>query len=45
MTLIPILALTDDFVLIDKPAGLDFHQNDEQASVIDLLRQQTGIDS
>ncbi|MBM5570000.1 MULTISPECIES: TIGR01621 family pseudouridine synthase [Deefgea] len=44
-TSIPILALTDDFVLIDKPAGLDFHQNDEQVSLIELVRQQTGIDT
>jgi tRNA pseudouridine32 synthase/23S rRNA pseudouridine746 synthase len=43
--MIPILAQTDDFLLIDKPAGLDFHQNEEQASLIDLVRQQTGIDS
>ncbi|MGL4996129.1 MAG: pseudouridine synthase, partial [Deefgea sp.] len=43
--MIPIVAQTDDFVLIDKPAGLDFHQNDEQDSVIDLVRQQTGIDT
>lgn len=40
---IQILAQTDDFVLIDKPAGLDFHQNDEQDSLIELLRQQTGL--
>ncbi len=43
--MIEILAQTDDFLLINKPAGLDFHQNDEQASLIDLVRQQTGIDA
>lgn len=45
MNLIPILAQTDDFLLIDKPAGMDFHQGDHQPSLIDLVRQQTGLDT
>jgi tRNA pseudouridine32 synthase/23S rRNA pseudouridine746 synthase len=41
--LIAILDTQPDFLVINKPAGLDFHQSDTQASLIDLVRDQTGI--
>ncbi|QLG86988.1 TIGR01621 family pseudouridine synthase [Chitinibacter bivalviorum] len=40
---IEIIASHDDFILINKPAGLDFHQNETQDSLIDLVRAQTGL--
>ncbi|WP_410497745.1 TIGR01621 family pseudouridine synthase [Chitinibacter sp. S2-10] len=42
---IALLAEHDDFIVINKPAGLDFHQSENQSSLIDLVRAQTGIAS
>ncbi|WP_373974796.1 TIGR01621 family pseudouridine synthase [Chitinibacter sp. SCUT-21] len=40
---ISIIAQTEQFLVINKPANLDFHHNDEQDSLVELLRQQTGL--
>jgi tRNA pseudouridine32 synthase/23S rRNA pseudouridine746 synthase len=41
--LLTILDIQPDFLVINKPAKLDFHQSETQASLIDLVRAQTGI--
>lgn len=43
MSAITILAVEADFIVINKPAGLDFHQNEVQESLVDLVREQTGL--
>ncbi|WP_028449204.1 TIGR01621 family pseudouridine synthase [Chitinibacter tainanensis] len=40
---IPILAQEPDFIVVDKPAGLDFHSQDGSAGLVQLVRAQTGL--
>ena len=38
-----IIAVHEDFLVVVKPAGLSFHTEDGQASLVDLARQTTGF--
>ena len=38
-----IIAVHEDFLVVVKPAGLSFHAEDGQASLVDQVRQTTGI--
>lgn len=43
--MLTLLADHPRFLLIDKPAGLSFHREDEVPGVLDLLREQTGLEA
>ncbi|WP_016955946.1 pseudouridine synthase [Catenovulum agarivorans] len=40
--MINIIATEADFYICEKPAGLDFHDSDDQAGFFSLIKQQTG---
>lgn len=40
---IQVLDIQPEFVVINKPANVDFHQTADQISLVDLVRQQTGL--
>lgn len=44
-TKISIIFQNNHFILVDKPAGLNFHSEDDKAGVIELIKQQEGIET
>ncbi|WP_462158353.1 TIGR01621 family pseudouridine synthase [Pseudoalteromonas sp. GB56] len=44
MSVLQVIAHEDDFVVINKPAGLNFHSEDGEAGLVALATEQLGLD-